>query len=257
MIKINNMNFSYSNGADVFKGFNWGAAHGERWAIIGPSGCGKTTLLYLLSGLYLPAGGNICINGMTINGPRISTGLILQEFGLLPWANAFDNIALGLRIRHYDKVQVGRKSREWLLRLGIDKIADKFPSEISGGERQRVAIARTLALDPDLLLMDEPFASLDALTREDLQNLTINLWERLSCTIVFVTHNIEEATLMCNKILVLNNPPNIKPIIIDNPGSGKTEYRNTSEFSWVCQQLRNLIEKKANIIDTGIARSLS
>ncbi len=245
MVKLENVSFSYTPGKAIFQGFNWQAAHRERWAIIGPSGCGKTTLLYLLACLYLPARGNICIDNASLTGPRMSTGLILQDFGLLPWATVFDNTVVGLRIRRYNKIHSGRKAREWLLRLGIEGIAEKFPSEISGGERQRVAIARTLALEPDLLLMDEPFASLDALTREDLQNVVMSLWERLSCTLVLVTHNIEEAVLLSNRILVLRQPPNTEAVVIENPGSGTLLYRNTSQFSSICHILRSLLDTKA------------
>ncbi len=248
MVKLEDIYFSFTPDKAIFRGFNWHAAAHERWAIIGPSGCGKTTLLYLLAGLYSPAKGSIHIGRSLITSPRMSTGLILQDFGLLPWATVFDNTAVGLRIRHYDKTHTGRKAREWLLRLGIDGIAGKFPSEISGGERQRVAIARTLALDPDLLLMDEPFASLDALTREDLQNAVMSLWERLSCTLVLVTHNIEEAVLISNRILVLRQPPNTEAIVIENAGSGTPEYRNTPAFSSKCRLLRGLLDAKADLL---------
>jgi len=242
MVKIEKLCFSYQQDYPIFLDFSCHVARGERWSVIGPSGCGKTTLLYLLAGLYLPASGRISINGSPLSKPRLSTGLVLQDYGLLPWATAFDNVSLGLKIRRIDSQTVTQTTREWLSILGINTVADRYPAELSGGQRQRVAIARTLALEPDLLLMDEPFGSLDALTREDLQNLTIRLWERMSSTIVLVTHNIEEAVLLGKRIMVLNHPPNMEPAVIENPGSGYPEYRNTPDFIGRCRQLRKLVE---------------
>lgn len=245
MVKIERLCFSYHRESPIFLDFNWSIAQGERWSVIGPSGCGKTTLLYLLAGLCLPTSGKINIDGRPLLKPRISTGLILQDYGLLPWATTFDNISLGLRIRRLDRRKVTQTTREWLSKLGIDAVANHYPGELSGGQRQRVAIARTLALEPDLLLMDEPFASLDALTREDLQNLTMTLWERVTSTIILVTHNIEEAVLLGKRIMVLTHPPNTEPIIIENPGSGYSEYRKMPDFTERCQQLRELVEQDA------------
>jgi len=242
MVEIERLCFSYHQESPIFLNFDWSVAQGERWSVIGPSGCGKTTLLYLLAGLRLPASGKININGSPLIKPRVSTGLILQDYGLLPWATAFDNISLGLKIRGLGDGKVAQITREWLSRLGIDAVSSHYPVELSGGQRQRVAIARTLALEPDLLLMDEPFASLDALTREELQNLTISLWESVSSTIILVTHNIEEAVFLGKRIMVLNHPPNTEPIIIDNPGSGYSEYRQMPGFTERCREVRELVE---------------
>ena len=245
MVKLDRLCFSYHSECPIFLDFSWDIAPGERWSVIGPSGCGKTTLLYLLAGLYLPTSGGIYFDGSPLLMPRISTGLILQDYGLLPWATAFDNVSLGLKIRRLDKGKVTEITREWLSRLGIDGVADRYPAELSGGQRQRVAIARTLALEPDLLIMDEPFASLDAQTREDLQDLTIRLWERVSSTMILVTHNIEEAVLLGKRIMVLSHTPLTEPVITENPGSGYPGYRNTPDFFRRCQQLRELVEQNA------------
>ena len=196
----------------------------------------------MLAGLYLPASGEINIDGRPLPGPRMLTGLILQDYGLLPWATAFDNISLGLKIRRLDSRKVAQVTREWLSRLNIDAVSDHYPAELSGGQRQRVAIARTLALEPDLLLMDEPFASLDALTREDLQILTIRLWQDVPSTIILVTHNIEEAVFLGKRIMVLKHPPNTEPVIIENPSSGYPEYRDTPHFTEKCKEVRGLVE---------------
>lgn len=245
MVEIERLYFSYHQESPIFLGFNWSIAQGERWSVIGPSGCGKTTLLYLLAGLRLPTSGKINIDGSQLTAPRVSTGLILQDYGLLPWATAFDNTSLGLKIRGLDDGRVTQITREWLSKLGIDTVSSHYPVELSGGQRQRVAIARTLALEPDLLLMDEPFASLDALTREELQNLTISLWESVSSTIILVTHNIEEAVFLGKRIMVLKHPPNTEPIIIENPGSGYSEYRKMPDFTERCREVRELVEQSA------------
>ncbi len=245
MVEIGRLCFSYRQESPIFLNFNWSIAQGERWSVIGPSGCGKTTLLYLLAGLRLPTSGKIDINGGQLTGPRISTGFILQDYGLLPWATAFDNISLGLKIRGLDSGKITQITREWLSKLGIDAVSGHYPAELSGGQRQRVAIARTLALEPDLLLMDEPFASLDALTREELQDLTISLWESVSSTIILVTHNIEEAVFLGKRIMVLKHPPNTEPIIIENPSSGCSEYRQMPDFTGRCKEVRELVEKAA------------
>ena len=250
MVEIERLCFSYHQESPIFLNFDWSVAQGERWSVIGPSGCGKTTLLYLLAGLRLPASGKININGSPLIKPRVSTGLILQDYGLLPWATAFDNISLGLKIRGLGDGKVAQITREWLSRLGIDAVSSHYPVELSGGQRQRVAIARTLALEPDLLLMDEPFASLDALTREELQNLTISLWESLSSTIILVTHNIEETVFLGKRIMVLEHPPNTKPIIIENPGSGYSEYRKMPDFTERCKEVRKLVKKEAKGISS-------
>ena len=196
----------------------------------GPSGCGKTTLLYLLAGLRTPIKGNITININNSNGHKPLTGLVLQDYGLLPWATAFDNATLGLKIHGVEKKTASRIAHRWLAELGIENVANHYPAELSGGQRQRVAIARTLALEPFLLLMDEPFASLDALTREDSLDLVLNLWKKLDSTMILVTHNIEEAILWGSKILVLGHAPNSNPVVINNIGSGDAEYRNSSDF---------------------------
>jgi len=252
MIKIERLHFSYQKKSPIFLDFSCSIIKGERYSVIGPSGCGKTTLLHLLAGLRLPASGNISIDGVQLTGPRISTGLILQDYGLLPWANAFDNISVGLKIRGFDRIKTTQITDEWLKKLGIDAVSNHYPAELSGGQRQRVAIARTLALNPDHLLMDEPFASLDTLTREELQNLVLNLWKDVPTTaeahttIMLVTHNIEEAVFLGEKIMVLNHSPITSPTIIENPNSGHLEYRKTSVFNEKCWQLRDLIGQNAN-----------
>jgi len=237
MVIVEKLGFIYRRGSPIFQDFSWSMATGERWALIGPSGCGKTTLLYLLAGLRFPTSGTI-----RINGSRTEIGLILQDYGLLPWATAYENVSLGLRIHRVQKTEVRRITEHWMEALDIASVARHYPAELSGGQRQRVAIARTLALEPTLLLMDEPFASLDTLTRENLLDLTLDLWRQgQPSTMVLVSHNIEESVYWGNRILVLKSPPHTQPQIVENPGAGSPSYRNTPEFDSRCQLLRDLL----------------
>jgi NitT/TauT family transport system ATP-binding protein len=258
MIQVQGLTFAYPNGTIVFDTFSWTVTRGEAWAVIGPSGCGKTTLLYLLAGLRRPTAGQVLIDGQPLTRPRPRTGLILQDYGLLPWATVWDNAALGLRIRAFygpDGVHTpadeklddrGARVDHWLKRLGIDHVAHQYPHQISGGQRQRTAIARTLVLRPDLLLMDEPFGALDALTREDLQNLTLELRTEQSLTTVIITHNIEEAVFMGEKILVLDQPPNREAVIVQNPQAGSVGYRKQDTFFARCNELRMLMGEESD-----------
>jgi NitT/TauT family transport system ATP-binding protein len=257
MIYIKDLTFTYPNGTTIFDAFSWSVEWGGAWAIIGPSGCGKTTFLYLLAGLRHPSGGQVLIDGQPLTRPRPRTGLILQDYGLLPWATVWDNAALGLRIRRFygpdgvhtppDEQLDDKQARvdHWLKRLGIHQVAQHYPQQISGGQRQRTAIARTLILRPDLLLMDEPFGALDALTREDLQNLTLELRAEQHLTTVIVTHNIEEAVFMGKRILVLGQPPNRQAVIVHNPEAGGVGFRQQDIFFARCNELRELMGEDA------------
>ncbi len=244
MIVLDRVDFAYKTGARVFDRFSWQVTAGESWAVIGPSGCGKTTLLYLIAGLHPPLRGEITVAGETVpRRNRGRTGLILQDYGLLPWATIEQNAALGLRIREFYGLEdasraLAERVAPWLKRLGIDGLRDKYPNQVSGGQRQRTAIARTLAIAPDVLLMDEPFSSLDALTRENLQDLILELQHEVSLTTVVVTHSIEEATLLGRRILVLSQPPNREPRIVENPGAGRSDYRHEPAFLDRCTELR-------------------
>jgi ABC-type nitrate/sulfonate/bicarbonate transport system ATPase subunit len=255
MIQIQDLTFRYPNQSNLFERFDWHAARDETWAVVGPSGCGKSTLLYLLAGLQHPSSGEIRIGGEMLTRPRPHTGLILQDYGLLPWATVAENAALGLRIRRFygpdglhapdsgrmQSTEIEKLVGSWLNRLGIAELRDQYPAQISGGQRQRTAIARTLAMDPDLLLMDEPFSSLDALTREDLERLTLELQAETEITTILVTHNIEEAVYVGQRVLVLRRPPHREPIVFENPEAGQADYREKGTFQTRCNEIRNLL----------------
>ena len=260
MIDVRDLTFSYPGQAPLFEGFNWQVAPREAWAIIGPSGCGKSTLLYLLAGLRQPGAGEVWVSGQRLARPWPRTGLILQNYGLLPWSTVAQNAALGLRVREFygpdgrhspeshrlPREEIDRRVDFWLDRLGIADLHDKYPSQISGGQRQRTAIARTLAMNPELLLMDEPFSSLDALSREDLERLTLELRAETGLTTIVVTHNIEEAVYLGQRLLLLRHPPHREPAIIENPAAGQADYREQALFGERCTQIRELLGRTAH-----------
>ncbi len=261
MITVGSLTYRHTDAADdtdipIFEDFTWQVDRGESWAILGPSGCGKTTLLYLLAGLRFPTSGVINIDGQPLTRPRPRTGLILQDYGLLPWQTVIGNIQLGQQVRDFygpdgrhapleaiDKISV----ESWLERLGLQSQRDKYPHQISGGQRQRTAIARTLALQPDLLLMDEAFASLDAPTRQSLQDLTLELWQEESLTLVVVTHTIEEAAILGKKILLLSHPPNRSTVVIDNPLAGNPGFRDTESYFEIVRKLRRSMDTEMEL----------
>jgi len=247
MIELKSVTYAYQQSTPIFQDYNWRAERGEAWAVLGPSGCGKTTLLYLLAGLRLPTSGQVLIDGQPLTRPRPHTGLILQDYGLLPWATVRENAVLGLRVRGFygpdgkhapQDFQQELDVEPWLERLGLLPVADQYPGQISGGQRQRTAIARTLALKPDLLLMDEPFSSLDAPTRESLQNLSLELQAEQNLTMVIVTHAIEEAAVMGRRILLLGAPPNKEAHVVENPTAAQAGFRETTAYLALCRELR-------------------
>jgi len=253
MIEVRNLTFEYATNQPVFCDFDWSVSKGESWTILGPSGCGKSTLLSLVAGLRQPLNGEIQVDGKILTRPRPQTGLIIQDYGLLPWATVRDNVRLGLDIRRFygpdgkhapQDVKVKENDISfWLDRLGLYEQADKFPGQLSGGQRQRCAIARTLVLQPDVLLMDEPFSSLDAPTREGLQNLMIELWQQHHLTMITVTHLIEEAAILGQKILLLTTPPNLTANVIENKSFGFSDVRLDPDYLQLCQLLREQISK--------------
>lgn len=256
MIEVEQITFQYEKHQPLFQDFSWQVDNGQSWVIIGPSGCGKSTVLYLLAGLMPPLKGEIRIDGEILSVPRPRTGLILQDYGLLPWATVKDNLSLGLSIRKFygpdgihapienTAVQKDNTVNYWLERLGIAEVADKYPGQISGGQRQRTAIARTLVLEPDLLLMDEPFASLDTPTREDLQMLVQTLSAERPLTSILVTHAIEEALFMGENILVLKNGINSQPLVLENPFASQLELRSEKEYQQLMSRIREELKGK-------------
>lgn len=247
MIEVSHCDLTYNQGKSqvkVYDDFNLKIEQGESLVLIGPSGCGKSTLLYLLSGLLQPTAGEIKVWGEPVKGARQKTAFILQEYGLFPWLNVEQNVSLGLRVRHMNKGKYREMTEDMIQKMGLEEVKHNFPSQLSGGQRQRVALARALTLQPDLLLMDEPLSALDALTRERLQTLLLEIWQEQKLTTVLVTHSIDEAVFLGSRILVLldGRPTNLVGEI-HNPQVGTKGYRQSSEFFQKTSYVRSLLER--------------
>lgn len=240
MIHIKNLYFSYGFD-EALHDVNLSIRENTTCAIIGPSGCGKTTLLYLLAGLLNNKEGELLINGEKLKGSRKETGVILQDYGLLPWKNVWDNVALGLKVRKINKANIHEEVDQILNELDIADLKAKYPAQLSGGQKQRVTIARTLVTKPDLLLLDEATSALDAMTRENAQNLILKLYKKRPVTIVFVTHSIEEAVFLGQKIVVMEKAK-IKRMI-DNPYFGDAEIRSRIDYYNICLEVRRWLEE--------------
>jgi NitT/TauT family transport system ATP-binding protein len=204
--------------------------------VVGPSGCGKTTLLSMIAGLLRPTSGTVAVAGVPAEPRRPGTALIMQDYGLLPWKTVRQNAALGLQIRGLPS----DRADQALTEVGLADLAARWPHQLSGGQRQRVAIARSLALEPDLLLMDEPFSALDALSREDMQDLLLRIWERRRTSLVLVTHSIAEAVYLAQQILVLSPRPGR---VIGHFVNGAVGDRRGREFHENINAVRDALEK--------------
>ena len=240
MVDIKDLSFSY--GADTaLKDISLHINKNATCAIIGPSGCGKTTLLYLLAGLLHTNQGEVRVNGDKIMASRKETGVILQDYGLLPWKKVKDNVALGLTIRNLSKKEIQREVDKILTELDILELKDKFPAQLSGGQKQRVTIARTLVTKPDLLLMDEATSALDAITKEHIQNLLLKLYHKKPSTMIFITHSIEEAVFLGQKIVIMEKS-RIKKVV-ENPYFGDSKIRRKMEYYGICLEVRKALEE--------------
>lgn len=235
MIQVRDLGVNYGS-ETALSNINLDIPKNETCAIIGPSGCGKTTLLYTLAGLLAPNRGQVVINGKELKSIRKETGVILQNAGLLPWKTAWENVSLGLKARKQDKRTVNKKVSSMLEELGMLEFKNKFPAQLSGGQKQRVAIARTLVLEPDLLLLDEASSALDAISREHIQNLVLRLYKKNPTTLVLVTHSIEEAVFLGQKIIVMKRAA-IKHVI-ENPYFGDENIRLKPDYHSICLEVR-------------------
>jgi NitT/TauT family transport system ATP-binding protein len=180
---------------------------GEFVCLIGASGCGKSTLLRIIAGFDRPTSGEVCVYDAPIAGPGSDRGMVFQDYALFPWMTVRDNIAFGPRQKGKPKAEVRETADRYVEMVGLTKFADRFPYQLSGGMKQRVAIARVLANEASVLLMDEPFGALDALTREQLQDELLDIWARTQVTVIFVTHSVEEATMLADRVVVMTAGP--------------------------------------------------
>ena len=203
----------------ALRDINLDIPEGQFVCLLGPSGCGKSTLLNAVAGFSLPSSGAITVNGTTVTGPGPDRGMVFQEYALFPWMTVEQNIGFGLEIKGMDKADIAKRVGDLLSMLGLTDFRIRFPKDLSGGMRQRVAIARVLALDSPIMLMDEPFGALDALTRRNLQDELLRIWSELKKTIIFVTHSIEEAIYLADRIVVMTYRPGTvkRDIVVDLP----------------------------------------
>jgi len=229
----------------ALKDVNLNIKAGEFLTIVGPSGCGKSTLLDIIAGLSKPNSGEIFIDNKLITGPALDRGIVLQGYALFPWRTVRHNVEFGLEIKGIRKEERKEISSRFIKLVGLEGFEDRYPYELSGGMRQRVAIARALAYDPEVLLMDEPFAAVDAQTREIMQDELLRIWEETNKTIIFVTHSIEEAVGLADRVAIMGtNPGHIREIIdIDLPRPRRIgDVRNSTTFSWITHKVWELLQ---------------
>jgi NitT/TauT family transport system ATP-binding protein len=196
-------------------GASFATAPSEFLCIVGPSGCGKTTLLNMIAGFLVPSAGEILIGGRPVSGQGFDRGIVFQDFAqLFPWRTALENVAFGLEMKGVPRAERERVALEQLRLVKLEKFAAAYPHHLSGGMQQRVAIARALAYNPGVLLMDEPFAALDALTRDEMQRLLAEVWRETRKTIVYVTHNVAEAVYLADRVVVMSaHPGRIRAVV--------------------------------------------
>jgi len=217
----------------------------EVLCVVGPSGCGKTTLLRCIGGLLAPNSGQVLIDGQAVDCPREGVAIVFQHFGLLPWKSVMDNVAFGLRIAGAPREVVTERLDHYIQLVGLAGFETHYPYQLSGGMQQRVGLARALAIDPEILLMDEPFASVDAQTREVLQEELLQLHERERKTMIFITHSIDEAIILGDRVAVMaSRPGRIKEILTmdfarpRDPGAVRAQSRYTELRNHIWEELR-------------------
>ena len=245
------------------KELNLEVKQGEFLSIVGPSGCGKSTFLDMVAGLAKPTSGEILIDGKKVTGPALDRGIVMQGYALFPWRTVRKNVEFGLEIKKVPAKERHEISQKFIELVNLQNFEDHYPHELSGGMKQRVAIARALAYDPDVLLMDEPFAAVDAQTRESLQEELLRIWEETQKTIVFVTHSIAEAVFLSDRVAVMTaNPGTLKKMVTINLPRPRDGIRSSAEFGWIRQKIWELlqnepVEQKEDAADQDIAEAIS
>jgi NitT/TauT family transport system ATP-binding protein len=236
----------YLAGGESFyalEGINLEVSAGEFLCIVGPSGCGKSTLLHLIAGMDRPSGGSISLDGEPVVGPGPDRLLILQELGLFPWLTARENVEFGLKLKSYSKSDRRELARRYLNLVHLSQFENSYPHQLSGGMKQRVALARALVMKPDVLLMDEPFAALDAQTRDRLHDELERIWDETGQTIIFVTHNVREAVRLGDRVVVMGyRPGRIKRefrIALDRP-----RHLENVEVARAARQIHNCLREE-------------
>jgi NitT/TauT family transport system ATP-binding protein len=233
---------------EALAGIDLEIKEGEFFSIVGPSGCGKSTLLYIIGGFIPPSDGTILVNGKEMTSPGVDRGIVFQEFALFPWKTVIQNILYGLEQRKMAKNERVKIAEKYIELTGLGGMENLYPKELSGGMKQRVAIARTLACDPEILLMDEPFGSLDAQTRVFMQDELLRIWDKTRKTVLFVTHSIEEAVHLSDRVAIFSHRPGkIKEILlIDIPRPRiREEEVSRSQYIKLVNYLWKAVEREA------------
>jgi NitT/TauT family transport system ATP-binding protein len=229
--------------------FSLNVAENEFLCVVGASGCGKSTMLSAVAGFIRPMSGRLEMNGKPITGPGADRGVVFQEYALLPWLNVIDNVAFGLKMRGVPRAERHRTAAYFLKIANLEHAAEKFPHQLSGGMKQRVAVVRTLANEPEVILMDEPFAAVDAQTRMTLQEELVRVWEKSRITVIFVTHSVEEAVFLGDRVAVLSRGPGrVQEILpIEIPREKRTWDRMNSDpvFNARRDQILSLVRNQA------------
>src|SRR5690242_12612820 len=264
MLEVSQLGKTYGEGESAthaIGSISFGIEEKEFVCVVGPSGCGKTTLLKCMSGLLEPSTGRVALKGRQVTGPPPEMALVFQEYSrsLLPWMSVRGNVTLPLRHKKLGKDETKRLVEEAVEAVGLERFIDRYPWELSGGMQQRVAIARALAYQPEILLMDEPFASVDAQTRGDLEDLVLRVREQYGITILFVTHDIDESVYLSNRIVVLTHAPTeVKEIIpVDLPlPRDQIDTKELPEFAHLRAHVYRLIKREQvmqpeTVPDTG------
>jgi ABC-type nitrate/sulfonate/bicarbonate transport system ATPase subunit len=262
IVQIQDLSLTYPGGVRALDRCETSLGTGEFVVLLGPSGCGKSTLLLILAGLLKPSSGEVRVGGRVNPPPGKDRGVVFQHAGLLPWFDVHTNIEIGLRAQGLSRQEARRVSDEQIRRMGLQGFEGKFPHQLSGGMQQRVGVARAFAIDPPILLMDEPFGALDAQTRVLLQEEMIRLWEGTGKTVLFVTHSIEEAIFLADRILVMTaRPGRIRedvPVRLPRPRGEKTRY--DPEYLELHERLWSMIRgdaERAILAEAGAAAAVS
>jgi NitT/TauT family transport system ATP-binding protein len=244
-LKIEDLSKEFKVNGDILQVLNsisFDVQEGEFLTIVGPSGCGKTTLIRTIAGLEKPTSGKIILENKMIKKPTKRIGYVPQEFSLLPWKTVKSNIGFGLKLQEVNKIQSESKVKELLKLIGLEKFENYYPKDLSGGMKHKVAIARALAIDQTLLLLDEPLISIDAQNRNKLQDDLLEIWKKSKRTIIFITHNIDEAVYLSDRIVILSKlPATVKKII--SISLNRPRNRTHHKFNLIRKEILEILSK--------------
>jgi NitT/TauT family transport system ATP-binding protein len=240
MVRLDGVGKIYPGGTEALRGASLTIARGEFVCLLGASGCGKSTLLRIAAGFEAATAGTVVVGNRPVTGPGPDRGMVFQDYGLFPWMTVRRNIGFGPAVRGLKKAEVARIADRFVSMVGLDRFANAYPHQLSGGMKQRVAIARVLANDAKVVLMDEPFGALDAMTRERLQEELLEIWRSTGLTVIFVTHSIEEAILLADRVVVMSPGPGriTEDRRIDLP---RPRDVSSPEFNDIRRELGNLL----------------